>query len=170
MGQASAFFSPSQVEIEVEAARKSGILKAKECDRILDLNASAVKEGVPLLVQIGTTGWFAIRESSFRRSVVGGWAHVKCDGLEGMGPQRIRRRGTMRPIMCKVRDVSRYPRAPGREAATMYPRDEAKIASCTSRRLSRGRSRTLSTRRRRMTWKWRVLLEMLKRGFWRASQ
>lgn len=40
--------------------------------------------GVPVLVKLGTTKFFAVRDGAyFQRNVVGGWAHVKCDESGG---------------------------------------------------------------------------------------
>lgn len=54
----------------------------------------AQEEGVPLLVGLGDTGWFAVRDSAtFNRTVIGEWAHVK-----------YVRGGSSVRIQCKVRE------------------------------------------------------------------
>ena len=40
----------------------------------------AAKEGLPLVVGVGSTKYFAVRDGQkFNRTVIGEWAHVKYD-------------------------------------------------------------------------------------------
>ncbi|CAN0257207.1 unnamed protein product [Ectocarpus sp. 8 AP-2014] len=51
-------------------------------------HARAKEEGVPVLVRLAETGWFAVRDGvTFQRNVIGGWGHVKTrsDTTDGSG-------------------------------------------------------------------------------------
>lgn len=44
----------------------------------------AEAEGVPLVVRLGDTNWFAVRDGAkFNRTVIGEWGHVKCTHVGG---------------------------------------------------------------------------------------
>lgn len=62
---------------------------------------AAENEGVPLLVRVGdTSGSNAVSDGPrFNRTIVGGWAHVKCDGLEGRGAARNNRKSRSRKFL-----------------------------------------------------------------------
>lgn len=46
--------------------------------------ARAEELGIPVLVKLGDTKFFAVRDGpNFNRNVVGGWAHVKCEESGG---------------------------------------------------------------------------------------
>lgn len=101
----TAVFEGDEIELVLREATKApgSLLTAKCCKGILELNASAKREGVPLLIRLGDTGWFAIRQSiESGRTIVGGWAHIKSDGIEGMEPCRKRRTRQMPSLMCKA--------------------------------------------------------------------
>lgn len=82
---------------ELESVLKSlpaGSLNKNTLRRIRERISAAEEEGVPLLVRLGDTGWFAVRDcTKFNRTVIGGWAHVKFYSSSG---SRIL-------IQCKVR-------------------------------------------------------------------
>lgn len=61
--------------------------------RIRERISGAEEEGVPVLVRLGNTGWFAVRDGAkFNRTVIGEWAHVK-----------VHSNGGSTTIQCKVR-------------------------------------------------------------------
>lgn len=83
----------------------TGSLNKSCVEKMHSRAAAAEEEGVPLLVRLGNkSGWFAMREGgSFNRTIVGEWAHVKCDGLEGCGSTRDDRKSrSCRFLQCKV--------------------------------------------------------------------
>lgn len=56
----------------------AGSTNANTFQRIRERMSGAEEEGVPLLVRLGETGWFAVRDGlKFSRTVIGEWAHVK---------------------------------------------------------------------------------------------
>lgn len=66
--------------------------------------ARAKEEGVPVLVRLAETAWFAVRDGvTFQRNVIGGWGHVKTrsDTTDGSGHM----------FQCKVSERLSSPRA-----------------------------------------------------------
>lgn len=72
--------------------------------KTLNLVETTTTENVPLLVQLGGTGWFAVRDKkTIQRTVLGESAHVKCHDRKGMGAARKMRNRPTRSLVSKVR-------------------------------------------------------------------
>ena len=97
------FASNEDAERAVAAVAEDGRMGKNHVQTIKEYVERAEGEGVPVLVRIGETGWFAVRQSTLlTRAAAGEWAHVKCPTLDGMGATRQRRRREQRDFVCKV--------------------------------------------------------------------
>lgn len=93
----------------VETAKKvaeAGHLGKEDVTRIEGLDGQARTSGVPVLVRLGDTETFAVRDEN-NRSIPGGWAHVQTTDIArpaGSGPQQsaLRRSTENDALQCKV--------------------------------------------------------------------
>lgn len=77
ISQAETLFSAEVFECAL-AKIPAGIFNAATAGAMHARAEQAAKEGVPLLVGIGDTKYFAVRDGpKFNRSVIGEWGHVK---------------------------------------------------------------------------------------------
>lgn len=91
-------------EFEASLAKvQSGVLSAARVTSMRARATAAENEGIPLLVRLGNTGCFAVRDGQeFDGTAAGGWAHVKCDVSDGCGAARDRRNSNSRLPQCEV--------------------------------------------------------------------
>ena len=96
------FTSNEDAKRAVAAVAERGGVAKTNVETMKECAVRAKREGVPVLVRMGETGWFAVRQSTpLTRVAAGEWAHVTCPTLQGTGARRERGR-ERRDYVCKV--------------------------------------------------------------------
>ncbi|CAN0318702.1 unnamed protein product, partial [Scytosiphon promiscuus] len=94
---AESIFAGADLEQALERV-PAGTFNESTLRAMRDRSVRATEEGVPLLVRIGDTNWYAVRDGEkFNRIVIGEWAHVKCNG-----------EGESKAFQCKVSEKLRF--------------------------------------------------------------